>query len=224
MRIAIVSDIHDNFTALEAVLADLKDTSPDLILHGGDLTGSGSKPAEAIDCIRALGWSGVCGNTDEMLFRPESLAENVPGIPEIQAMADWTRDRLGHSRIAWLRELPRVVKTEALALVHASPESLWRAPADEGAFAVLERPMVVYGHIHKPFVHESVANSGSVGLSYDGDPRASYLLIDGSSAIVRRVEYDLDRELKNLAECGMPHSAWVAEMLTKAAPTPPARR
>jgi 3',5'-cyclic AMP phosphodiesterase CpdA len=58
-------------TALEAVLADLQQTSPDLILHGGDLADGGSRPAETVDRIRDLGWQGVMGNTDEMLCRPE---------------------------------------------------------------------------------------------------------------------------------------------------------
>lgn len=63
MRIAIVSDIHDNLTAFEAVLADLRAVSPDLILHGGDLVLGGSHPAQVVDCIRDLGWPGVFGNT-----------------------------------------------------------------------------------------------------------------------------------------------------------------
>ena len=75
MRIAIVSDIHGNQTALEAVLADLRETSPDLTLHGGDLPFGGSSPAAIVDRIRDLGWPGVLGNTDEMLFKPESLKE-----------------------------------------------------------------------------------------------------------------------------------------------------
>src|SRR6266478_3239047 len=73
MRIAIVSDIHGNRTAFEAVLADLRHTSPDLILHGGDLADGGASPVEIVDQIRELGWQGVVGNTDEMLFRPASL-------------------------------------------------------------------------------------------------------------------------------------------------------
>src|SRR5580700_2907376 len=75
MRIAILSDIHGNRTAFEAVLADLCATAPDLILHGGDLAFGGAGPVEIVDRIRDLGWQGVVGNTDEMLFRPESLEE-----------------------------------------------------------------------------------------------------------------------------------------------------
>jgi predicted phosphodiesterase len=81
MRIAIVSDIHGNRTAFEAVLSDLRQTSPDLILHGGDLADGGSSPAEIVDRIRDLGWPGVVGNTDETLSMPEafeSLRVNRP--------------------------------------------------------------------------------------------------------------------------------------------------
>src|SRR5882762_4036387 len=86
MRIAIVSDIHGNRTAFEAVLADLRQTSPDLILHGGDLADSGSSPVEIVDRIRDLGWPGVAGNTDEMLTRPESLTEFASQSPHLQSL------------------------------------------------------------------------------------------------------------------------------------------
>jgi predicted phosphodiesterase len=78
MRVAIVSDIHGNRTAFEAVLADLEQTSPDVIFHGGDLAHGGSSPAEIVDRVRDLGWPGVLGNTDELLFKPESLTD-LPG-------------------------------------------------------------------------------------------------------------------------------------------------
>ena len=72
MRIAVVSDIHGNRTALEAVLKDLRLTAPDLILHGGDLADGGSSPVEIVDRVRDLGWKGVVGNTDEMLSTPDT--------------------------------------------------------------------------------------------------------------------------------------------------------
>jgi hypothetical protein len=178
-----------------------------------------------IDLIRHLGWPGVCGNTDEMLFRPESLDEFVPGIPLLKEMAAWTRSRLGEQRIAWLRDLPRVQKFQSFALLHASPESLWRSPADDSEFASLERNLVVYGHIHRPSIRTSgamiVANSGSVGLPYDADPRSSYLLIDDSKPSIRRVEYNIAKEINALKQCGMPASFWTVTMLEKAASYPP---
>src|SRR5579859_4556553 len=132
MRIAVVSDIHGNRTAFEAVLADLRETSPDLILHGGDLADSGSSPAEIVDRIRDLGWQGVVGNTDEMLFRPESLGEFAAQAPQMQSlfaaigeMAAAAREGLGDERLGWLRELPSRQIIGDVALVHASPESVW---------------------------------------------------------------------------------------------------
>ncbi len=68
MRIAIISDVHGNLTALEAVMADLRQQKPDIIFHGGDLATAGCNPAEVIDLIADAGWPGVLGNTDEMLW------------------------------------------------------------------------------------------------------------------------------------------------------------
>ncbi|MBL8222208.1 MAG: metallophosphoesterase family protein [Bryobacterales bacterium] len=206
MRIAIVSDIHGNLAALEAVRADLRDASPDLVLHGGDLADSGPHPAEVVDCIRALGWPGVMGNTDEMLFRPEALeafaaTSRAPASvwATVRENAAAARAELGAERLAWMAGLPRVMVREELALVHAGPADLWRAPdakaADEELVAVygaLGAAVVVYGHIHVPFVRSMdglmVANAGSVGLPFDGDPRASYLLVEDGRAVIRRVE------------------------------------
>jgi len=105
MRIAIMSDIHGNRTAFEAVLADLQQTSPDLVLHGGDLADAGSSPLEIVDRIRDLGWPGVVGNTDELIFRPESLEEfaNQSSAPAslwtaIREMAATIRSMLGEER------------------------------------------------------------------------------------------------------------------------------
>jgi Calcineurin-like phosphoesterase superfamily domain len=75
MRVAIVSDIHGNLTAFDAVLEDIRQASPDLVLHGGDLADGGSSPKEIVDCIRDLGWRGVMGNTDEMLVQPDALED-----------------------------------------------------------------------------------------------------------------------------------------------------
>src|SRR5437016_11936499 len=236
MRIAIVSDIHGNRTAFEAVLADLRQTSPDLILHGGDLPHGGASPAEIVDRIRDLGWQGVVGNTDEMLFRPESLQEFAHQTPQMQPllamieeMAVATCEALGEERLAWLRDLPRLQIHGPMALVHASPESLWRAPGPEAGDAELEsvysplgQPIAVYGHIHRSYIRcvsaPSVAamivvNTGSLSLSYDGDRRAAYLLLDESTPAIRRVEYDVDTELKALAGCGLPHADWIAKIL-----------
>jgi predicted phosphodiesterase len=239
MRIAIVSDIHGNRTAFEAVLADLRQTSPDLILHGGDLADGGASPTEIVDQIRDLGWQGVVGNTDEMLFMPGSLQEFARQSPKLQPlfavieeMAAATREALGEERLAWLRDLPRVQIHAPMALVHASPETAWRAPGPEASDAELEpvysplgQPIAIYAHIHRSYIRSlsglTVANTGSVSLSYDGDRRAAYLLLDESKPAIRRVEYDVARELKALAGCGLPHADWVAKILDSASPQMP---
>jgi predicted phosphodiesterase len=239
MRIAIVSDIHGNRTAFDAVLADLRQTAPDLILHGGDLADSGASPVEIVDRIRDLGWQGVVGNTDEMLFRPESLQEFAAQSPSLQPllaaieeMAAATREALGEERLAWLRELPRVKMHGPMALVHASPESPWRAPAPEAGdaelqsvYAPLGQPVAVYAHIHRAYIRNIsgmiVANTGSVSLSYDGDRRAAYLLLDDSNPAIRRVDYDVDHEIKALSGCGLPHADWIAKILESGRPQMP---
>jgi predicted phosphodiesterase len=236
MRIAIVSDIHGNRTAFEAVLADLRETAPDLILHGGDLPHGGAGPAEIVDQIRDLGWQGVLGNADEMLYKPESLKEFADQTPPMQTllaaieeMAAATREALGEERIAWLSGLPRVHIHGPMALVHASPESTWRAPEPEASDAELEsvygplgQPMVVYGHIHRSYIRRvsemTVVNTGSVSLSFDGDRRAAYLLLDESKPSIRRVEYDVDREIQALFAGVFPYADWIAKILESARP------
>jgi predicted phosphodiesterase len=200
MRIAVVSDIHGNLAAFEAVLADLRQTSPDLILHGGDLSHGGSSPAETLDLIREFGWPGVLGNADEMLFDPATLTVFARRSPHLAAMftaigemAAATRERLGEDRIAWLSGLPRVRLEESFALVHASPDSTWLSPCADAADAELQsvygpfdRPIAIFGHIHKPFIRTlpgmTVINTGSVSLSYDGDSRAACRTRPGQSA------------------------------------------
>jgi predicted phosphodiesterase len=239
MRIAIVSDIHGNRTAFEAVLADLRQTAPDLIFHGGDLADDGASPVEIVDRVRDLGWPGVIGNTDEMLAIPETLGDFAKQSPKLQnlfavieEMAAATRAALGDERLAWLRGLPRTQVYGPLALLHGSPESPWRAPEPEASDEELEKiygplgqPIVVYAHIHRSYIRclpgMTVANTGSVSLSYDGDRRAAYLLLDGFKPACRRVEYDVDKEIAALSVCGLPHADWVSKMLVSGRPQMP---
>ena len=239
MRIAIVSDIHGNRTAFEAVLADLRQTSPDLILHGGDLADAGTSPTEIADQIRDLGWPGVVGNTDEMLFNPNSLTDFASQSPQMQPllatieeMAAATREALGEERLAWLRSLPRMQIHAPVALVHASPASPWRAPTQtasdadlDSVYAPLGQPIAVYGHIHHSYIRTmaalTVVNTGSVSLSYDGDRRAAYLMVDDSKPSIRRVEYNVDKELTALRNSTLPHADWIARILENASPQMP---
>jgi putative phosphoesterase len=243
MRLAIVSDVHGNLTALEAVVRDVEAAQPDLVLQGGDLVMMGPRPAEVVDLIRELGWQGVVGNTDEALWRPEARPELERQMPKLGPLlslvfdeyAPATSELLGEQRLAWLRELPAEHREGELLLLHAGPGDLWRAPLPEAsddelteAYDGLGAGIVVYGHIHRPYVREldglTVANSGAVGMPFDGDWRASYLLIEDGAVEIRRVEFDLERELHLLAASGYPDAERLAQVRRSATFVAPATR
>lgn len=244
MRTAIIADIHGNLTALDAVLADLRRQKPDVVFHGGDLVFGGCNPAEVIDRIQQEGWQGVLGNTDEMLWDQQSRAGLEASAPKLKPLfkvlfetcGPATREMIGESRLAWLRKLLTELRHENLTLLHAGPGNLWRAPmdtADEDELAKTYGPLnaaiVVYCHIHRPFVRKvgagpgsmTVCNTGSVGAPYDGDPRASYLLIDDEQPAIRRVEYDVEKEAERLLSSRYPLKEWIAETRRLGSYVPP---
>jgi putative phosphoesterase len=240
MRIAILADIHGNLTALDAVLADLRQQKPDVIYHGGDLVFGGCNPSEVIDCIVQEGWQGVLGNTDEMLWetsaRPALEADAPQLKPLFKVLFDSagpaTKKMIGPSRLAWLRALPTELRHENFALTHAGPGNLWRAPMDTADDAELEKTykqlnaaLVVYCHIHKPFVRKigkmTVCNTGSVGSPYDNDPRASYLMIENGQPGTRRVAYDVEKEIGRLLASDYPYKEWIAQIRRKGSYVPP---
>src|SRR6266849_4761699 len=244
MRVAIVSDIHGNRRAFEAVLADLQQVAPDLVVQGGDLAYGGTHPAEIIDQIRALGWPGVRGNTDEMLWAPEGLAAFAAATPKLGPLLAIIRElipptiaSIGEERLRWLEGLPQQYSGEGFSLVHASPDDLWRAPMPTASDEELQSTyaslgaqfssggVVVYGHIHRPYIRRlpglTVANTGSVSQSHDGDRRASYLVIDGESITNRRVEYDVESEEEELLGSGLPHAGWMSRILLAGKYCPP---
>jgi putative phosphoesterase len=230
VRFAVVSDVHGNLTALDAVIADLAGRGVDRIVHGGDLALGGCRPAEVIDRIHELGWPGVVGNTDELLWRPELLEAQLRRAPKLADLlraiferhAPATRAAVGAERLEWLRALPPEKRLDSLVVLHASPGDLWRAPrpdADDdellAAYSSCDADLVVYGHIHVPFVRPlpgfTVANSGSAGAPYDGDPRACYLLVEESRVEVVRVEYDIEREVALVLASDYPGRDEIAE-------------
>jgi predicted phosphodiesterase len=239
MKVAIVSDIHGNLRAFEAVLADLRQVAPDFVVHGGDMAYGGTHPAEIIDQVRSLGWPGVRGNTDEMLWAPESLDEFAATAPKLAPLLGILREMIpptlasiGRERLRWLQGFPLQYSHEVFTFVHASPGNLWRAPLPnasddemESTYAFLRARIAIYGHIHRPFIRRlsamTVANTGSVSQSYDGDRRASYLVIDGESVTIRRVEYDVEKEAKELSRSGLPHAEWLSRILLAGQYCPP---
>jgi len=109
-------------------------------------------------------------------------------------------------------------------VMHAGPGDLWRAPMPDASdtdlsatYAPMGAGLVVYGHIHRPFVRAvaafTVANCGSVGLPYDGDWRPSYALIDDGRAVtIRRVEFDRDAEARAIRQSGFPLAEWLIQV------------
>ena len=230
--IAVVSDVHGNLTALRAVVDDLARRGVDPVVHGGDLALIGARPREVVETIRELGWPGVVGNTDELLWRPELLAAELERAPKLEPLlrmlferyAPVTAERLGPDHLSWLRELPEQLTVSGTTLVHASPGDLWRAPqpgAEDAelaaTYAGLPGRRALYGHIHRPYVREvgalTIANTGSVGLPWDGDPRAAYALVDDQRVEIVRVAYDVEAEVRALERSGYPDRERIAAML-----------
>jgi len=219
VKIAIVSDVHGNLVALEAVLQDLDKVQPDLVVHGGDLAWRGPRPAECVDRVREAGWPGVIGNMDRALETDRH-----------EGSVGWTAERLGPERNTWLQSQPMEWRQEdQVALVHAVPGDLWKAvlpDADDAKLRAVYGPLgarlAVYCHIHRPYVREigdlTVANTGSVGLPYDGDRRSSYLLVTDGRCEHRRVAYDVERAVADVEAVGQPGAAKIARIYRTAAP------
>jgi len=203
MRIAVVSDIHGNLLALDAVMTDIESQSPDQIWCGGDIGWGGSWASECIQRVRDAGWTTVKGNTDvwitgdpQTITRPEerSLLAELAAIHNISA-----DDAL------WLVNLPLgYTPAGSILLVHGTPQSPFDAPlpdAPAAEFNIYEdqAKVVVYGHVHHAFVRRLaggtiVANTGSVGMPADAET-ASYLLIDrdGPDITLRHKRVAFDR-------------------------------
>jgi putative phosphoesterase len=218
--------VHGNLRALEAVTDDLQRQRPDLVAHAGDLALNGPRPAEVVDRIRELGWPGARGNADELLW---AGVDPVPAAERdhAQALRQATLALLGPDRVRWLRRLPRRWRHDDLVVLHASPTTLEEAPPVEATdqqlvdtFGGLDARLVVYGHLHRPFVRRigslTVANTGSVGWPVDGDWRPSYLLIDDGQVKVRRVRYDLAAQIAELRASTYPSRSWLIKVHQRA--------
>jgi putative phosphoesterase len=216
-RIAALSDVHGNLAALEAVLAEVAREKPDRIVIAGDLVLNGPEPAAVVDTLRdaaAAGAAVIAGNTDVAVADFDYAAAfpwMTDGVPDaIAAAAEWAHDELGEERVEWLRALPseRRVRTDDDTLVlvcHASPGSQ-TAGLDQNLdpsvtierLARTDARVIACGHTHLPEVRDlgfkMIVNSGSAGYVFDGDPTASWALIDVDEgevrAEIRRTEFD----------------------------------
>jgi putative phosphoesterase len=216
-RIAALSDVHGNLPALEAVLADIARERPDRIVVAGDLVLNGPDPAGVVDALRALvadGAAVIAGNTDVAVADFDFAAAfpwMTDGVADaIVDAAEWAHEALGEERVDWLRGLPSERRVRAdddtLVLVcHGSPGSQTAGfDQDLDPSVTIERVartdarVIVCGHTHLPEVRDLgwkiIVNDGSAGYVFDGDPTASWALIDLEDgevrAEIRRTEFD----------------------------------
>ncbi|HEY7701386.1 MAG TPA: metallophosphoesterase family protein [Candidatus Limnocylindrales bacterium] len=216
-RIAALSDVHGNLPALEAVLADVARERPDRIVVAGDLVLNGPDPAGVVDALRALvadGAAVIAGNTDVAVADFDFAAAfpwMTDGVADaIVDAAEWAHEALGEERVDWLRSLPSERRVRAdddtLVLVcHGSPGSQTAGfDQDLDPSVTIERVartdarVIVCGHTHLPEVRDLgwkiIVNDGSAGYVFDGDPTASWALIDLEDgevrAEIRRTEFD----------------------------------
>ncbi|MCI0582184.1 MAG: metallophosphatase family protein [Chloroflexi bacterium] len=235
-KIAVLSDVHGNVVALEAVRKAIKKEKPDAILVAGDLALNGPDPAAAIDVLKAMEADGaliVQGNTDVAVADADFAAAfpwYTEGIPDALRYAiEWAHDALGDERLDWLRRLPaerRIRLEDTLVLVtHASPGSQTAGfDLDLDASVTLERlsrtdaRIICCGHTHLPDIRDfgwkQVVNDGSAGYIFDGDPTASWALVtlDGESATaeIRRTEFDALAVANAISERGLPGDVYRA--------------
>jgi predicted phosphodiesterase len=214
MKIAVISDIHGNVPALEAVVADIAAQQVDEVLVGGDLVGRGPQGSEVVQQIVAQGWPCIRGNHEDYLlqFRRHQIPDGWLEADEWSA-SRWMAAELTDTDVAYIDSLPFSITSQLeprLRLVHGSPRSNneglgpWSSDKEiEKHFESVAEPVLVCAHTHRPLEHYfdkgMVINVGSVGLPFNGDRRAQYAIfhIDGPDLEVefRQVDYDLDDTL-----------------------------
>lgn len=233
MRVAVLSDIHSNLHALEAVLAAVAVERPDAIWCLGDVVGYGPEPNACCDLVRARATVALCGNHDLAVVGRLSL-DDFSG--DAGTAACWTRDTVGDEQRAWLATLSPRAEQPGVELFHASPrDPVWdyvlSADVALESLTLTSAEIVLVGHSHIALAIASdgddvsgglapagteasltgtrwLLNPGSVGQPRDGDPRAAWLLLDldASQASFRRVAYDVEAAQAASRAAGLPES------------------
>jgi putative phosphoesterase len=223
MRIAVISDIHGNQTALEAVLHDMAQQPPvDQTVIAGDLCLNGPRPKEVLKIIHKLHCPVLKGNVDA-----EVVNEAPKKGSKKRDVVSWTRTQIGRKGLDYLASLPfshRVQNPEGsdLLVVHANPldleQAIFPTATDEALEPLLgglepEIGALAFGHLHIAYTrrwhHLLLCDVGSCGLPRDEDTRASYAILTWQNnewqAEIRRVDYDLAAAVKQLQDSGIPH-------------------
>jgi putative phosphoesterase len=226
-RVAVITDIHANLPALECALERIEELGIELVLCGGDLVGYGPHPNEVCALIEERAIPTIYGNYDYAIARDLDdcgCAYVTSHDRELgQRSVEWTLEHTDERSKAFMRELPFdlqfAVGDTQVHLVHGSPrkvnEYLFQdkpARLYERLAASEEADVLVFGHTHKPWVHEYggvlFVNCGSVGKPKDGDPRGAFAVLEADGSDVRvhieRVAYDAEAVAREVASVGLP--------------------
>lgn len=238
-KFAIISDIHGNLEALQAVLQDIQMMQATSVVCLGDIVGYNANPAECLELIRSLDCPVIKGNHDE-----EAASDNQPsGMNPIAGEAlIWTRNQLSEEQKEWIRRLRMVRNVPPFTIVHSTLDqpALWHYIINKfdaaSNFNFQFTDICFHGHTHVPkiFIHQNgtteeyapedfaispnakyFVNVGSVGQPRDGINKSSYAIYDSDDNVIyfRRVDYDIETAQRKIIEAGLP--AVLAERLGK---------
>jgi predicted phosphodiesterase len=231
-RVGVISDIHGNLHALEAVLEQLQKENVDMIVCSGDVVGYGARPNECVEAIRKLKIPTIAGNHDHAAL----LLTDISNFNEIaKAAVLWTKRVLTEENMEFLRQLPLTLKDTAnnVFYVHASPKEPgeWNYILTMGEartnFNYFTEQVCFIGHSHQPFIIENdegnlacptrpeielregrryLINVGSVGQPRDHNPRACFVIVDfeAKKLEIRRCDYDLAGAQQAIISAGLP--------------------
>jgi predicted phosphodiesterase len=225
MKYAIISDIHANLEALQAVLNDIGDQKCTHVACLGDIVGYCANPKECLDIIRGMNIPCIKGNHDEYCANDNPLEGFNPKAAKV---INWTRRQLTAPDKQWLSELPYVRLIDGFTLVHASLEQphrwsyVFEKLAATASFACQTTPVCFFGHTHVPvaFIRDKMVRGGTYskfrlerGLQYfigvgavgqprDGNPKAAYVVydMDQKSIELRRIDYDISKAQKKMLD------------------------
>ena len=229
MRVAVLSDIHANLVALDAVIGAFD--SVDAVWHLGDVVGYGPEPDGVVERLAGMQAVGVKGNHDAAACGGQEIEYFNP---DARAAMEWTRRAISSTTRSWLEAQPERRTEGDFTLVHGSPrDPIWEyitsVPVARANLATLDTPYGLHGHTHVPVAFRDddgrveaispasgsempldgrtmLLNPGSVGQPRDGDPSASWLVIDTDSARCswHRVAYDIPAVQAAMSTAGLP--------------------
>lgn len=214
MRVAIISDVHSNLQALTAVLAEIDRDALEAVICAGDIVGYGANPNECCGLLADRCRGIVLGNHDHSALTGDTCLMN----PYAARASVWTARALSERSRSFLASLPKEafigIGGSSLAMYHGSPRSMseyiYETDMDEGIMESARSDLLVLGHTHVPYIvrfgHGLAINPGSVGQPRDGDPRASYAVLDVPrlECEIRRLDYDIDGAAKAIMGAGLP--------------------